>query len=74
MNLPGHKASQHLVEQEAYRRIMRGRVPETLSEFAHELQDWLQQSFPSAAPTALHAIEDLVRDTWHRRHDLIRGG
>ena len=31
---PGHKASQHLIEDEAYRRIMSGEAPETLSDFA----------------------------------------
>jgi hypothetical protein len=30
----GHKISQHLIEGEAYRRIMSGETPETLSDFA----------------------------------------
>ena len=29
---PGHKLSQRLIEHEAYRRIMAGQAPETLSE------------------------------------------
>ncbi|HWM46682.1 MAG TPA: hypothetical protein VNR11_07195 [Xanthobacteraceae bacterium] len=70
----GHKRLQHLVEHEAYRRIMAGEAPETLSEFARELQGWLQRNYPDAAPTTPDAIENQIRETWHRRHELIRGG
>ena len=74
MSVPGHKRLQHLVEHEAYRRIMAGETPETLSAFAQDLQAWLQQHYPDAAPTTPYAIENQIRETWHRRHDLIRGG
>ena len=71
---PGHKASQHLIEDEAYRRIMSGEAPETLSDFAQQLLDWFGQTYPAASLLTANAIEDQIRDTWHRRHELIRGG
>jgi hypothetical protein len=71
---PGHKASQHLIEGEAYRRIMSGEAPETLSDFAQQLLDWFGQTYPTASPLTANAIADQIRDTWHRRHELIRGG
>jgi hypothetical protein len=75
MNDPvGHKASQRLIEGEAYRRIMSGRVPEMLSDFARELSDWFRQTHPTDTPLASNVVEDHIRDTWHRRHELVRGG
>lgn len=71
---PGHRTSQHLVETEAYRRIMSGMAPETLAAFAQQLLEWLREAYPGAAPMTLKTVEDHIRDTWHRRHDLIRGG
>lgn len=70
----GHKRSQHFVEAEAYRRIMAGQAPATLADFAKQLSDWLQASYPDASPMTLIEIENQIRDTWHRRHELIRGG
>jgi len=70
----GHKRSQHLIEAEAYRRIMSGEAPETLVEFAQQLLDWLRQSYPDVPPTTLAKVENEIRETWHRRHDMIRGG
>jgi hypothetical protein len=71
---PGHKKLQHLVEAEAYRRIMAGEAPATLVEFAQQLLDWLKQSHPEASPATLATIENQIRETWHRRHDMIHGG
>jgi hypothetical protein len=71
---PGHKRSLHLIEAEAYRRIMAGEAPATLVEFTQQLLDWLRQSYPEASPTTLATVENQVRETWHRRHDLIQGG
>lgn len=71
---PGHRASQHLVEREAYRRIMSGSAPETLDDFAQQLLDWLREAHPGATPMTLNAVENQIRETWHRRHELIRGG
>jgi hypothetical protein len=72
--VPGHKASQHLIEAEAYRRIMAGDAPATLAEFARQLLDWFRERHPDASPATPTAVEDWVRETWHRRHELIRGG
>ena len=74
MTSPGHKRSQQLIEAEAYRRIMAGDAPATLDQFAQQLLDWLRQSYPEASPTMLAAVENDIRETWHRRHDMIRGG
>jgi hypothetical protein len=70
----GQKKSQHLIEAEAYRRIMSGEAPATRVEFAQQLLDWLRQSYPEASPTTLATVENQIHETWHRRHDLIRGG
>lgn len=71
---PGHKRAQHLIAGEAYRRIMAGAAPATLSEFAQELLDWLRKAYPEASPITLKMVENDIRETWHRRHDMIRGG
>ncbi len=71
---PGHKSSQHLVEAEAYRRILRGEASATLDELARQLLLWLKDTYPGAAPATPHAVENWIRDTWHRRHELIHGG
>jgi hypothetical protein len=71
---PGHKRSQHLIEAEAYRRIMSGEAPATLTEFAQQLLDWLRKSYPEALLTTPDTVENQIRETWHRRHDMIRGG
>lgn len=74
MTSPGHKKSAHLIEGEAYRRIAAGEAPETLAEFVQELLDWFTTSYPEAAPMTQMAVEHQIRDTWHRRHELIQGG
>ena len=71
---PGHRRSQHLVESEAYRRIMAGDVAETLTDFSQQLSDWFAVTYPDAAPMTGSSIENEIRETWHRRHELIRGG
>ncbi|MFN3655902.1 MAG: hypothetical protein ACK4UO_01455 [Pseudolabrys sp.] len=71
---PGHKRAQHLIEGEAFRRIMAGEAPPTLNEFARRLADWLRAAYPDAAPMSPAAIERQIQDTWHRRHEMIRGG
>jgi len=71
---PGHKRSQHLIEREAYRRIMSGELPESLGEFTRQLLDWFRQIHPGASSITLEMIENRIRETWHRRHELIRGG
>lgn len=71
---PGHKRSQHLIESEAYRRIMSGETPETLAEFAQQLVNWFHLTYPTASPMTLNMVENQIRETWHRRHEMIRGG
>ena len=71
---PGHHKAQHLIEHEAYRRIMAGEAPQSLDLFAQQLLDWFHTTYPDAVPTTLELVERDIRDTWHRRHDLIRGG
>jgi hypothetical protein len=51
---PGHKSSRHLIEAEAYRRILRGEAPATLDAFARELLQWLNDTYPGAAPGTAH--------------------
>lgn len=71
---PGRQKLQHLVEGEAYRRIMAGEAPATLNEFALQLSDWVKEAFPAAHPISPPTIEHQIRETWRRRHELIRGG
>ncbi len=71
---PSQKQIAYLIEGEAYRQIMSGEAPTTLGEFAQQLLDWFRASYPDASPLTRMAIEDLIRETWHRRHDMIRGG
>ncbi len=72
--IPGHRTSEHLVEAEAYRRIMSGAAPQTLVVFARQLSEWFREAYPAASPLTPQAVEQQIRDTWHRRHELIRGG
>jgi hypothetical protein len=74
MNIPDHRATLHIIEGEAYRQIMSGMAPDTFDQFAEELLDWLHKNYPDAARVTLHDVENQIRETWHRRHDLIRGG
>ena len=71
---PGHTRSLHLIEAEAYRRIMAGEAPTTLVEFAQQLLGWFRESYPEASPITLATVENQVRETWHHRHDMIHGG
>ena len=70
----GHKKALQAVEAEAYRQIMSGMAPATLAEFAAQLSDWLRSTHPDAPALTLAKIESQISDTWHRRHELIRGG
>ncbi len=70
----GLKRAQHLIEREAFRRIMAGQIPEMLDEFARELAVWLAETHPTAAGIPLTTVERQLEDLWHRRHEMIRGG
>lgn len=69
----GHKKALQAIETEAYRQIMSGAAPVTLAEFAQQLLDWLRNIYPDA-PISLTEVERQISETWHRRHELIRGG
>jgi hypothetical protein len=53
---------------------MAGEAPANLGEFAQQLLNWLRQLYPETSPTTLTAVENQIRETWHRRHDMIQGG
>jgi len=74
MNIPGRRTTLHIIDGEAYRRIMSGMAPDTLDQFAGQLLDWFHESHPDGAHVTQHDVENQIRETWHRRHDLIRGG
>jgi len=65
------RMARRILQEEAYRRIMTGDMPETLSEFAARLSAWLRDAHPTAAPMPEPLVEDAIRDTWHRRHEMI---
>jgi hypothetical protein len=70
----GKKKALQAIEAEAYRRIMSGMAPATLAEFAAQLLDWLRSAHPDSPFLTLAAVETRISQTWHRRHELIRGG
>ena len=61
-DVPGHKASQRLIEHEAYRRIMSGELPATLDDFARELL-WFQKTYPGGSPITLKDVENDIPET-----------
>jgi hypothetical protein len=70
----GHKKALQAVEVEAYRQIMSGAAPATLTEFARQLLDRIRSTHPDAAPLTVIEVERQIGETWHRRHEMIRGG
>jgi len=68
------KLWQRLIEREAYRRITAGEAPETLGELTQQILNWFRETHPGTQAITLNKVEDQIRDTWHRRHELIRGG
>ena len=71
---PGYQTSLHMIESEAYDRILSGLAPDTLDQFAAQLPAWFRESHLVAASLTERDLENQIRETWHRRHDLIRGG
>jgi len=67
----GRRRVRRILQQEAYRRIIAGDTTETLSEFAAQLSAWFKDAFPVAAAVSESLVEDAIRDTWHRRHEMI---
>jgi hypothetical protein len=69
--VPSHRMARRIIEDEAYRRIMAGDVPETLSEFAAQLSAWFKHAYPAAPAVPERLVEEVIRNTWHRRHEMI---
>jgi hypothetical protein len=68
------KLWQRQIEREAYRRILAGEAPETLGELTQHILSWFRETHPGSQAMTLNKVEDQIRDTWHRRHELIHGG
>jgi len=68
---PGRRAVRRIFENEGYRRIVAGNAPETLSEFAVQLSAWFKDNYPAAPAVPVRFVEGAIRDTWHRRHEMI---
>ncbi len=68
---PSHRMARRIFEGEAYRRIVAGDVPETLSEFAARLSAWFKDTYPAAPAVPAKFVEEVIRNTWHRRHEII---
>jgi hypothetical protein len=68
---PSRRTAGRILQEEAYRRIMTGDMPETLSEFAARLAAWFKEAYPTAPILPELSVEDAIRDMWHRRHEMI---
>jgi len=69
--VPGRRMTRRIFQREAYRRITAGDMPDTLSEFAARLSAWFKHGYPEAPVVPESLVEDAIRDTWHRRHEII---
>ncbi len=58
---PGRPTSRHLILGEASQRIAEGRVPDTLSEFASDLEKWLKKAHSTAPQMTKKTIENCLR-------------
>ena len=67
------KLWQRQIEREAYRRIMAGEAPGRLDQLAQQILTWFRETHPGTKAITLKLVEDQIRDTWHRRHELIHG-
>jgi hypothetical protein len=63
--------ARRVIEGEAYRRIVAGKAPETLSEFAASLSAWFKDTYPTAPAAPASFVEAVIHDMWHRRHEMI---
>jgi len=50
---------------------MTGNAPETLSAFAAQLSAWFKDAYPAGPAAPVSFVEGAIRDTWHRRHEVI---
>ena len=69
--VPSHRITRRIFKDEAYRRIIAGNVPGTLSEFAVQLSARFKDGYPAAPAVPASLIEEAIRNTWHRRHEII---
>ena len=67
----GRRTEKRLLATEAYRRILAGDAPETLSDFAAQLAAWFKATYPAAPAASARFVEEAILDTWHRRHEVI---
>ena len=68
---PSRRTARRIFENEAYRQIIAGNVPATLSEFSTQLAAWFKDTYPAAPVPPASFIEAAIHDTWHRRHEII---
>lgn len=68
---PGRRAARRIFAREAYRRIVAGNAPETLSEFAAQLSTWFKDTYATGPTLSPKFVEEAISETWHRRHELI---
>jgi len=68
---PGRRKAKRILETEAYRRIAAGAAPQTLSELTAQLSAWFKDTYPVAPTVSASFVEAAVRETWHRRHEVI---
>jgi len=38
---------------------------------AGQLSAWFKDSYPTAPAVSAKFIENAIRDTWHRRHEIV---
>ena len=68
---PGRRKAKRILEMEAYRRIAADAAPQTLSELTTQLSAWFNGTYPATPTVSASFIEAAVRETWHRRHEVI---
>ncbi len=68
---PSRRMARRILQEEAYRRILAGDIPDTLSEFAARLSAWFKHAYPAAPAVPGPSVEGAIRDTWHRRHEVV---
>jgi hypothetical protein len=68
------KLWQREIEREAYRRITAGEAPGRLDQLTQQILSWFRATHPGTKAITPKIVEDQIRDTWYRRHELIHGG
>ena len=68
---PGRRMAKRILKMEAYRRVAAGAAPETFSELTAQLSAWFKDTYPAAPTVSVNFIKAAVRETWHRRREVI---